>query len=88
MTDRRAEDIWRRITAVLEEKLQYAFLDYLRTVVSVKLEGNELWLGVCGQESFEFFSAAVNQQRLIIMARPVISLEKLIVRKTDASPIG
>lgn len=88
MTDSRAHDIWKQILAILDEKLQYAMLEQAKNVVDVRLEGSELTLVVSGEEARQFFSAEVNQQRLTIVSRPVISLSKVTVATSDSSPIN
>ena len=88
MTDIRANEIWTRVLAVLDEKLQYALLEQARSVVDVRMEGDELILYVANAEAERFFSAEVNQQRLIIQSRPAVSLSRISVVRTDSSPIS
>ena len=88
MTDIRANEIWTRVLAVLDEKLQYGPLEQARNVVDVKTEGDELILFVATAEAERFFSAEVNQQRLIIQSRPAVSLSKISVVRTESSPIS
>ena len=83
MTHQRSKDVWERILALLDEKLQYGLLEQARSVTSVSLEGHELILTVSAGEAEEFFSAHINQQRIIILARPVLSLDKITVRLAE-----
>ena len=87
MTDRRAHDVWQKILAVLEEKLQYGFLEQAKAVVDVKCEGTELTLFVSNEDAFRFFSAEINQQRLFIVSRPIAPIDKFQIVKTDSSPL-
>ena len=81
------KETWKEILKILDEKLQYALLDRARSVVDVKIEGEELHLYVAGSEAAEFFKAEINQQRLIILSRPLITLEKIRVKEVAAEPL-
>lgn len=87
MTANQAHEIWSGILKILDEKLQYGLLKQVDSVVDVKIDGDELSLCVSDDEAFDFFQAEVNQQRLIILARPVIFLETIKVIKVDAEPL-
>ena len=81
-----AAELLDRLSQVLEEQLQCGFLDQLRSVVKARVEGTELKLWVATSEADEFFSAHVNQQRVIILSRPVAPIEKITVIRVEASP--
>ena len=87
MTDQHAHDVWKKILAALEEKLQYGFLDQAKSVVDVRMDGPEFTLYVSGVEAERFFSSEVNQQRLFIVSRGIVAVEKFHVIKTDSSPL-
>ena len=87
MTDSRAHEAWQQILSILDEKLQYGLLEQARSVVDVRLEGSELTLVVASEEAERFFSAEVNQQRLIIQSRPKISLSAVKVERANSSPL-
>lgn len=87
MTDPKSTDLWRRIVEVFDEKLQYGFLDKVSSVVEVKVEGSEIHISVSSNEAFEFFRSEVNQQRLIILSRSIVSLDKVVVHRVDAEPL-
>ena len=87
MTETHAKEIWQQIVKILEEKLQFGFLEQEKSVVNVEFDGAELTLTVASDEAFDFFNAEINQQRLIIVSRPVISLDKVLVKKVDAEPL-
>jgi len=86
MSEQEATEIWNRIVHRLEEKLQYGVLEHAKAVVDIKFSGHELTLRVATDEAFDFFSADVNQQRLIIIGRPDISIERVTVERIEASP--
>ena len=86
MSDQRAHEIWKQICHVLDEKLQYGFLEQAKSVVDVKLEGDEFTLFVSGDDALRFFSAEVNQQRLLIVSRPIASIQRFHVQKNESSP--
>ena len=69
MKDTRAHEIWNKILEVLDEKLQYAFLNQARSVKDVRFEGSELVLVVSSPESVAFLNSDLNQQRLMIISR-------------------
>ena len=69
MKDTRAQEIWNKILEVLDEKLQYAFLNQARSVRDVRFEGSELVLVVSSPESVAFLNSDLNQQRLMIISR-------------------
>jgi hypothetical protein len=79
MEDKLKSAVWDSILAVLEDKLQMGLLLQARAVSAVRVEGNELVLTCPTPETREFFSAHVNQQRLIILSRQVASFEKIRV---------
>ena len=79
---------WTSIKAVLEEQLQYGFLEQVKSVVDVSFSGGEFVLTVTTDEAAEFFNAEVNQQRLMIVSRPIVSIESIVVKKVEAEPIG
>ena len=54
---------------MLDEKLQYAFLNQARSVRDVRFEGSELVLVVSSPDSVTFLSSDLNQQRLMIISR-------------------
>jgi hypothetical protein len=72
-------ELWKRVLELLEEKLQMGLLQQARAVKEARVEGNDLILTTSTPEAREFFSAHVNQQRLIILARPIASFERVIV---------
>ena len=80
-------ETWTSIKAILEEQLQYGFLEQAKAVVDVSFTGGEFVLTVTTEEAAEFFSADVNQQRLMIVSRPVTSIESIVVKKVEAEPI-
>lgn len=77
-------DLWQKILNRLEERLQYGALEQAKAVVDVALDGNELLLTVNTEEAEAHFEAEINQQRIIILARPEITLESIRVVITDA----
>lgn len=79
MTAISAAELWDKLLRILEEKLQYGMVEQTRSVTSVNLEGAQLILTVNSNEALQFFQAETNQQRLIIMARPMIRLESIKV---------
>ncbi|OVE79860.1 hypothetical protein BVY02_02105 [bacterium J17] len=87
MTNPRSQEVWQRIVSILDDQLQYGFLEQAKSVVDVQLEGSELKLCVSSDEALEFFAADVNQQRLLIISRPVVSLDKISVELVEAEPI-
>ena len=87
MTDKHAIEVWEAILKILDEKLQYGFLEQAKAVVDIHVDGGELKLTVATDEAEEFFNSEVNQQRLMITSRPVIAIEVIIVEKTDAEPL-
>ena len=87
MTDSKSTEVWRRIVEIFDEKLQYGFLDKVGAVVQVKVEGSEIHIFVSSEDAYEFFNSEVNQQRLIIFSRTVISLDKVVVHRVNAEPL-
>ena len=87
MADERASHTWNQILEVLDKKLQLALLEQARMVVDVELHGPELLLYVCNPEAQDFFNSDVNQQRMILQVRSVISLDKITAHLVEASPI-
>lgn len=88
MTSDSAARTWKQILECFEEKLQYSFVEHAKYVVDINFEGNELSLLVTSDEAVDFFTAEINQQRMIIFSRPIIHLDKVSARKVDADPIG
>lgn len=80
MSSEKTQEIWKQIIKQLEEKLQYAFLEQIKNVEDVNLEGDELILTISDADSIEFFKSEINSQRLILLSRPVISLENVVVK--------
>jgi len=75
MSDQNSIDkIWNLILERLHEKLQYGVIEQTKFVTEARIEGSELILQVSTEEAKEYFNAEVNQQRLIILARPEITL--------------
>ncbi len=87
MTEQHAKETWQAILLLLDEKMQYGFLEQAKSVVDVRINGSEISLAVSNDEALRFFSAEVNQQRLIIVSRSVISFEKVTVHKVEAEPL-
>ncbi len=87
MTDSESRELWQRIVQSLEEKLQFGFLEQGRSVVAVRFNGGHLTLVVSDSDAADFFQADVNQQRLIIVSRPIVSIEKISVELVNASPL-
>lgn len=81
MADLRARQLWDQIREGLEEKLQYGLLDQAKRVSSVRLEGSELILSTSDDEAFEFFSAQINQQRLVIASRGLFALSAVRIER-------
>ena len=78
---------WDKIIALLEDKLQFGFLEQVRAVADVSFDGSEVTLFVSTDEAMEFFRADVNQQRLSIVSRPVVRIERVEVRRLEAEAI-
>lgn len=85
--DTRTQEVWESILKILDEKLQYGYLKQVESVVDVKLDSGELTLFVSNNEALEFFLAPVNRDRLIIMSRPIITLETVKVERVLADPL-
>ena len=79
MTSSASDQVWRKILENMEEKLQLGLLEQTRGVASAAIEGSTITLRVATPEAAEFFAAHVNQQRLIILARPIVHLERVVV---------
>lgn len=79
MQDQIAFDAWQKILSVLDEKMQFGFLEKAKDVSDVKIEGSEFFIFVNSKEALEFFKAELNQQRLFIVSRPFVSLQKINV---------
>lgn len=76
---------WGKVLEIIDEKLQYGLLEQTRAVVGAEMCGSVLELSVATDEAFQFFSSPVNQQRLIIISRPVLSIGTVVVRKAPRS---
>jgi len=76
-------NLWEKVLDLLEDKLQMGLLQQARAVKSARVEGHDLVLTVSSAESKEFFSAHVNQQRLLILARPIASFERVVVTEEE-----
>ena len=87
MTSDKAAKIWKELLSILEEKLQYSILEQAKSVVDVSLDGSDLTLMVATDEAHDFFNSQVNEQRLIILSRPVVQLEKITAEKVNAEPL-
>jgi len=87
MSDSESRELWRGIIKALEEKLQFGFLEQERSVVDVRFDGGELTLVVSDKDAADFFNAEVNQQRLMIVSRSIVSIEKIVVEMVEASPL-
>lgn len=83
-----SEIIWGKILEALEDKLQYGLLEQARHVVLARVEGEELHLTVNTEEAAEFFRAHVNQQRLILLSRGIINIEKITAEVAQAQPLN
>jgi hypothetical protein len=70
---------WDDLISLVEEKLQFGLLTQMRSVVSAQIEGGEMMLAVNSREALDFFNNATNQQRFILLARPILPLEKISV---------
>ena len=79
MVSRPTEEIWKDVISVLEEKLQYGLLQQLKNISSLDIAGSQLKLIVTDPESFEFLTSETNQQRLIILCRPVLHVEEILI---------
>ncbi len=74
-------DVWAAILAEIDEKMQFGLLQQARTVLDIQIDGEELVLLVDSDEPEQFFSQSTNQQRLLIMARAVIDLRHVTVKR-------
>jgi hypothetical protein len=81
MNDEKFPKIWSDILELLSEKLQLGLLEQAKCVTEARIENHELWIKTDNEDAFKFFSSEVNQQRLIILARPVIAIEKIVPEK-------
>jgi hypothetical protein len=82
-----AQTVWQSIVSVLEDKMQFGFLEQVQYVVSVSLESDTLVLGVTTEEALDFFRADVNQQRLFIVSRPISTISNIKVELIEAEPL-
>lgn len=87
MTSQNESSVWARILALMEEKMQFGFLEQARAVLKVEFEGTHATLTVCTEEAAEFFSAQINQQRLMIVSRPVANIQSISIERVEAEPL-
>ncbi len=87
MTKERSSDVWDRILQVLDEKLQYGFLEQAAAVLDVHLEGEELHLTVATPEAQQFFNSELNEQRLILLVRSFLRLSRVKAKLSEGSPL-
>lgn len=84
--DEKAGELWQRLLDSLEDKLQYGLLTQARLITDIQLDGEELVLETTDEGALQFFSLAVNQQRLVIASRelgsksPVVAKVRVIKR--------
>ena len=83
MTEQQVKEIWDKILEMLADKLQFGFLEQAGSIASTKIRGNELILTVASEEAKAFFNSEVNQQRLILLTRPLINLETVTAVMVD-----
>ena len=88
MANAKDQATWDKIIALLEDKLQFGFLEQIRACADVSFDGGEVTLFVSTDEAFEFFNADINQQRLTIYSRPVVRIETVSVRRVEAEAIS
>lgn len=88
MSSQEDQAVWANILEILEEQLQYGFLEQAKSVVDVHFACSELMLTVASEEAAEFFSADINQQRLMIVSRPIVRIESIAVKSVEAEPIA
>lgn len=84
MKDQSAFETWQKILNVLDEKMQFGFLEKAKNVVDVRIEGTDFFIFVSTKEALEFFKSEINQQRLFIVSRPFVSLQKINVTMIDS----
>ena len=87
MTDQESVAFWNKIQTILDEQLQYGFLEQAKSIVDIKLEGSHLTLTVSTDEAYDFFNSELNKQRLLIVSRQVAALEEIEVIKVEAEPL-
>ncbi|MBP9838575.1 MAG: hypothetical protein KBC84_07650 [Proteobacteria bacterium] len=87
MSNQPAHEIWKKVLAVLDEKMQFGFLEMAKEVVDIKISGSEITLFVTNSEAEVYFNSEVNQQRIFIVSRPIHPLSKVCVIVTESSPI-
>ncbi len=87
MDDQRALEIWSKVLEVLDEKLQYGFLEQAKCVLNVAFDGSVFTLYVSGEEALRFFNAEVNQQRLFIVSRPIASITRIAIEKAETEAV-
>lgn len=81
MTETESKELWNKITAVLEDQLQYGFLEKAKFVVRAYLENSTLILEVNDDEAFEFFNSQITQQRILIISRPIANIATVQVNR-------
>lgn len=88
MTKQNDTAVWARILLLMEEKMQFGFLEQARFVLKAEFENGHAILTVCSDDAREFFNSQVNQQRLIIVSRPVVSIERFTILQVEAEPLA
>lgn len=83
MTQSESKELWNKVIAVLEDQLQYGFLEQARSVTNTHLQDATLILEVDDQDAFEFFSSAINQQRILIVSRQISEIKAVQVNKVE-----
>ena len=74
-------DIWESILSEMDEKMQFGLLEQARNVIDIQIDGEELVLLVESDAAAAFFEIPGNQTRLLIMARPIVQLEKIVIKR-------
>ena len=82
-----SDTLWEKVLEALEDKLQFGILEQARCVVRAQIQGNELKLTCSNPEAAEFFSAHINQQRLMLITRGIAHIDKISTQTVEAEPL-
>jgi hypothetical protein len=76
--------LWSKFLDTLDERLQFGLLSHLKGCSSYHFEEATLFIEFEQQQEIDYFNKAATNQQLQILAKDILSIEKVIVRSAPA----
>ena len=76
-------ELWDKLLAHLDDKLQLGLLDHLRRCQSYHFENDSLFIVAADENDFDYLNKDTAQTQLQLLAQDAVGISKLVIQKPN-----